>query len=178
MNKYMLNSLLLVGVPLAMTTITKAAAADGTINFTGNVTDQTYTVVAGSANQTIPMGNISAKAFKSAGDTALPTKFSIALTSCPETVTKASVKFDGTYAQGNSTLLSLNSESGVATGLGVALYEADGTTQIPMASFSNAQSVQKDINNVFTYVAKYMATSDKVTVGPANATTQFSISYN
>ncbi|CDJ78013.1 Hypothetical protein SMB2099_3399 [Serratia marcescens SMB2099] len=47
-----------------------------------------------------------------------------------------------------------------------------------MASFSNAQSVQKDINNVFTYVAKYMATSDKVTVGPANATTQFSISYN
>ena len=177
MNKYMLNSLLLVGVPLAMTTITKAAAADGTINFTGNVTDP-CTVVAGSANQTIPMGNISAKAFKSAGDTALPTKFSIALTSCPETVTKASVKFDGTYAQGNSTLLSLNSESGVATGLGVALYEADGTTQIPMASFSNAQSVQKDINNVFTYVAKYMATSDKVTVGPANATTQFSISYN
>ncbi|OCN12648.1 hypothetical protein AN664_0224650 [Serratia marcescens] len=49
MNKYMLNSLLLVGVPLAMTTITKAAAADGTINFTGNVTDQTCTVVAGSA---------------------------------------------------------------------------------------------------------------------------------
>ncbi|WP_079656683.1 fimbrial protein [Serratia marcescens] len=96
------------------------------MNFTGNVTDQTCTVVAGSANQTIPMGNISAKAFKSAGDTALPTKFSIALTSCPETVTKASVKFDGTYAQGNSTLLSLNSESGVATGLGVALYEADG----------------------------------------------------
>ncbi|MBO2006931.1 type 1 fimbrial protein [Serratia marcescens] len=28
-----------------MTTITKAAAADGTINFTGNVTDQTCTVV-------------------------------------------------------------------------------------------------------------------------------------
>lgn len=178
MNKHMQRSLLLAGIPLAMSVIATATAADGTINFTGNVTDQTCTVEAGSANQTIPMGNISAKAFKTAGDTALPTKFSIALAGCPESVTKASVKFDGAYAQGNSTLLSLNEEKGVATGLGVAIYEADGTTQIPMASFSTAQSVQKDISNVFTYVAKYMATSDTVTVGPANATTQFSISYN
>ncbi len=124
------------------------------------------------------MGNVSAKAFRSVGDTALPTKFNIALVSCPDTVKKASIKFDGIYADGNTTLLSLNKEAGAATGIGVALYEADGTTQIPMASFSNAQSVQKDIRNVFTYVAKYMSTSGTVTVGPANATTQFSISYN
>ncbi|BEN69725.1 fimbrial protein [Serratia marcescens] len=170
------RTMLLAGVYLVISST--SYAADGTINFTGTVTDQTCTVEAGSANQTIPMGNVSAKAFRSVGDTALPTKFNIALVSCPDTVKKASIKFDGIYADGNTTLLSLNKETNAATGIGVALYEADGTTQIPVASFSNAQSVQKDIRNVFTYVAKYMSTSGTVTVGPANATTQFSISYN
>ncbi|WP_240023690.1 fimbrial protein [Serratia marcescens] len=178
MNKFVLNTLLFVGAPFAMSTIAAANAADGTINFTGNVTDQTCTVETSSANQTIPMGNVSAKAFKNAGDTALPTKFNIALANCPETVKKASVKFDGIYAKDNTALLALNQEAGVATGIGIALYEADGATQIPIASFSTAQSVQKDISNVFTYVAKYMSTSDTITVGPANATTQFSITYN
>ncbi|CNE15076.1 fimbrial protein [Yersinia nurmii] len=155
-----------------------ANAADGTINFTGTVIAEACTVSPASAGQTVALGNVSAKAFPSIGATAMPTKFDITLTSCPESVTKALVKFDGPFAENNTNLLALTTGAGVATGLGIAIYEADGTTLIPMTAPSAQKAVAKGVNPVFSYIAKYMSTNDIVTTGPANAVTQFSISYN
>lgn len=154
-----------------------AQAADGTINFTGNITDQACTVDTASANQTVNLGNVSAKAFAAAGDVAAPTKFSINLTNCPQTVTQARVKFDGTTNSTNQTILALSSGQ-TATNVGVALYEADSTTQIPVASASASQTITTVGPNVLNFVAKYMATTASVGTGTANAVTNFTVNYN
>jgi major type 1 subunit fimbrin (pilin) len=54
-------------------------AADGTINFTGTITDAACTVTPGTANQTVTMGTVSSTALANVGDTAAPTRFDIVL---------------------------------------------------------------------------------------------------
>lgn len=155
-----------------------AHAADGSVNFTGNITDAACTVDTNSASQTVTLGNVSSSAFSAVGSTAAPTKFSINLTNCPETVTSASVKFDGRVNSTNNDLLSVNTDS-TATGVGVAIYESDSATQIPLLTSSVAQAIDSTAaTNTLSFVAKYMATAAKVTAGSANAVTDFTIIYN
>lgn len=153
-------------------------AADGTINFTGSVTTDACTVNTASATQTVALGSVNATSFKAAGDVASPTKFTIQLSSCPNTITKAAVRFDGTPNATDSRLLSLSSGQS-ATGLAVAIYEADGNTIIPLQTASTGITIDsgKTVNEM-SYVAKYMSTAGSVTAGGANASTNFTISYN
>ncbi|UJD79349.1 type 1 fimbrial protein [Serratia rubidaea] len=158
--------------------ISAAQAADGTINFTGNITDAACTVTPASASQTVALGTVNSGAFAAAGDTASPTKFGITLTSCPATVTTASVKFDGPTDAANSNLLALTSATGVATGVGVGIYEENATTLIPVSSTSVSKTLSTTTDTTFNFIAKYVATAAAVTAGPANAVSDFTISYN
>jgi len=173
--KKTLIALSLLAAPVAFSS---AYAADGSINFTGNITDAACTVDTDSASQTINLGTVSSKAFQAAGATAAPTKFDIKLTQCPVTVTSASVKFDGSIDSNNSDLLAL-SNSSTAQGLGVAIYESNSATQIPLLTASAAQTIDSAAaTNTLSFVAKYMATANTVTAGSANAVTDFTIVYN
>lgn len=173
--KKTLIALALISAPVLMST---ANAADGSINFTGNITDAACTVDTNSASQTVTLGNVSSAAFNAVGSTAAPTKFDIKLTNCPETVTSAAVKFDGTINATNSDLLSVSSDS-TATGVGIAIYEANSSTQVPMLTSSASQTIDSTLaTNTLSFVAKYMATAATVTAGSANAVTDFTIIYN
>ena len=55
------------------------------------------------------------------------------LNNCPAAVTSASVKFDGTADSSDTNILALNSGQ-TAKGVGVAFYEEDGITAIPLAA--------------------------------------------
>jgi P pilus assembly protein, pilin FimA len=155
-----------------------ANAADGTINFTGSITDAACTVDSNSASQNVNLGTVSSKVFGAVGATASPTNFTIKLTSCPSTVTGASVKFDGTSDTTNTQLLKLASAS-TAKGVGVAIYEKDASTLVPMHSQSSRQTIDSaQTTNTLAFVAKYMSTADAVTAGTANASTDFTIVYN
>lgn len=162
-----------ISLPLAFS----AAAADGTINFTGNITDAACTVNASSSSQTVNLGTISSKTFSDAGVAASPVLFSIVLESCPESVSTASVTFDGVINTTNSNLLALSSGS-TATGIGVGIYESDSSTLIPMTTHSAAKTLSSTDSNTLNFVAKYVATSSAVTAGSANAATDFTIVYN
>ncbi|WP_338628941.1 fimbrial protein [Enterobacter sp. JJBC] len=156
-----------------------ASAADGTINFTGSILDSACTVNTISASQTVNLGNLQRSVFKAAGDVASATRFDIVLENCPDTVTSASVKFDGTANATNSNILALNSGQ-TAQGVGVALFEEDGVTAIPLSTPSAQMTLVNtgDTNrNVMTFVAKYQATQAAVTAGTANATSDFTIVY-
>lgn len=131
-------ALSLIAAPLLM--INNALAADGTINFTGTITDSACTVDTASASQTVSLGTVSSSAFSAAGDTASPTKFTINLSNCPTTVSSASVKFDGSINTTNNNLLALSSDS-TAAGVGIGIYESDSSTQIPMSTASAAQTL-------------------------------------
>ncbi len=88
--KKQLHTLTLVAV-ICGSVISAANAADGTINFTGEIIDSACTVSTTSADQTVVLGTVSNKAFSAAGDTAAATAFQIDLTDCPATVTSATV---------------------------------------------------------------------------------------
>lgn len=154
-----------------------AQAADGTINFTGTITDQACTVDVNSATQTVSMGTISNTAFgTSAGVTAGAKTFDIVLQSCPESVTSASVRFDGTTHAENSAILALSSGQ-TASHVGIALYEKDSATLIPVGTSSASVTLDSESSNTLSYIAKYMSTSTSVGAGSANSSTAFTITY-
>lgn len=155
-----------------------ANAADGTINFTGTILDSACTVDTSTANQSVNLGKVVKSAFEAKGSVAAATRFNIILNNCPDSVTSASVKFDGAADANDSSILSLASGQ-TAKGVGVAFYEEDEVTPIPLATASkslNLNTVEKNSNKM-TFIAKYKATMDKVVAGTANAASDFTISY-
>jgi len=156
---------------------TAANAADGTINFTGNITAAACTVSPTSASQSVALGNISATGFAAAGDTASPTAFGITLTACPVTVSSASAKFDGPGDANNPSIVALSSGQ-TATGVGVAIYESDSSTLVPVGTPSAAKTVTSTGPNTLNFIAKYMSTLGVVNTGSANAVTTFTMMYN
>lgn len=156
-----------------------ASAADGTINFTGSILDSACTVNSSSNAQTVNLGNIQRTAFKASGDVAAATRFDIILENCPDTVKSASVKFDGTANAANNNILALNNGQ-TAKGVGVAFFEADGVTAIPLSTQSAQMTLdnsEETNRNVMSFVAKYQATQASVDAGTANATSDFTIVY-
>ncbi|AZC31143.1 fimbrial protein [Pseudomonas chlororaphis] len=155
-----------------------ANAADGTINFIGNITDAACTVTANTANQTVTLGTVQSSALNSVGATAAPTRFNIVLTSCPANVNNATIKFDGPANPANSSLLALTNTAGVATGVGIGLYEQDAVTQIPVGGTSASQALSTTADTTFNFIAKYVATNATVVAGSANAVSDFTVTYN
>lgn len=150
-----------------------AFAADGTINFTGKITDTACTIASDSITKAVSLGTVSSKAFSGSGSTAAATRFTINIASCPESVTSASVRFDGTPNSGNSNILAV---TGGATNVGIGIYEADSSTLIPLQSDSKAQALTTSASQL-SYIAKYYATAASVGAGDANATATFTITY-
>ncbi len=174
--KKQLHTLTLVAV-ICGSVISAANAADGTINFTGEIIDSACTVSTTSADQTVVLGTVSNKAFSAAGDTAAATAFQIDLTDCPATVTSATVKFDGTAYQGDNSALALTPDAGAATGVAVQIRNADNSV-LPLFTDSNSITLAQDTTNTLNFNAAYVATAATVTAGPANAVTTFSVVYN
>lgn len=152
---------------------TMALAADGTIKFTGEITDKSCTVSNPNGTQTVALGKVAASSLSAKGVTAGVTQFSLALTACPATT--ASVRFDGTPDSTDSRLFALDTDQ-IAKGVGVAIYEDDNKTQIPVAGSSKSVSLTEGANTL-NYYAKYMATGAAVEVGSANATATFTLVY-
>lgn len=155
--------------------VSAAQAADGTINFTGSISEQACTISSASQIQTVSLGPVSKGTLANAGDVSEAKIFSIQLDGCPDSINTVQVTFDGTPHSVNSNILALNNGS-TATNVGVALYEKDGVTQIPLRDESVAEKIIAGAATL-QFVAKYMATALGVTAGIANASTDFTITY-
>ncbi|SCC68711.1 fimbrial protein [Kosakonia oryziphila] len=166
-----------ITIALAAGVCGTALAADGTINFTGNISDTACKVDTASANQTVNLGSVSANSFAAAGATASSTRFTINLTDCPAAVTSASTRFDGPLASGNSNLLALSSGQ-TTTGVGVGIYEQDSTTLIPVGNVSAPVTLATTGTNALNYIAKYVSTDATVGAGTANTVAAFTVTYN
>lgn len=152
-----------------------ANAADGTIHFTGTISDSTCKVDDTATDANVDLGTVSSSAFAQVGDKASPTAFKITLKDCPAEVTTASVKFDGTVDPNNHDLLKLDSGS-TATGVGIELADANGTA-VPVATASMAYPLTATAANQLDFTARYVSTAAKVTAGSANSTSEFTINY-
>lgn len=160
---------------MAFSGINAVHAADGTINFTGTILDSACTVA---VTPSVAMGSITKSAFTNAGSEAGYTKFNIVLNKCPAAQKNARLVFDGMADTDNASLLKLTTGAGVATGLGVAIYEDVNNTLLPMHMPSSEYALTETVDNNLAFTAKYMATTAAVTSGTANATTDFTVIYN
>lgn len=153
-----------------------ANASDGTVKFTGNITDDTCTVDSASANQTVVLGDVGSNSFATAGATSSAQKFEIKLTDCPDG--NVGIVFGGTGDAANTDLLALDSGM-TAKGVGVRINNADGS-QVKLNDTGSATRVvvAADGSATLHYVGQYQSTVANVSAGTANATSQFTVLYN
>lgn len=157
-----------------------AHAVDGTINFTGTILDAACTVDPGSASQTVNIGTVNKTAFKAAGDTASNQAFKITIGECDPAITRAAVRFDGPTAAGDNRLLALSTGT-TATGVGVAIFESDSATLVPMGTKSVGLAAPADGESAdLNFVAKYMSTTAPAGIngGAGAAVATFTMDYN
>ncbi|WMT16050.1 fimbrial protein [Serratia fonticola] len=164
---------------LSLTIATPAAfAADGTINFVGEITDVACSVDTNSQNLTVTLGKVASNTFSGIGSKTAPTQFQLVLKDCPEAATTAVVKFDGTSVAGDNSVLALTSD--VDSAEGVAIEISDASQQV-VKLFENSQpyTLETGVSSVtnLDFVARYKAISDTIIAGIANASAQFSITY-
>ncbi|HFZ8995611.1 TPA: fimbrial protein [Citrobacter freundii] len=176
---------LAVAVAMLFTTgMGMAHAADGTINFTGTVTADTCTVaVNDQTNPTLNLGTVNTADLAAAGDTGPATNFTLNLTSCPETVTGASITFSGnTDGALNTAFTNEASASNAAKNVGVQLYDSslktvNPDTALDVTSFltDNADKTAKSAAIPFT--ARMIAVADAATAGSIVSHADYTVSY-
>lgn len=163
---------------VAVLSASSAFAADGQVNFKGEIIDSACTVVNSvSSPLDVTLGQVAKTAFTGAGSTAAATGFTLQLKDCPATVSSATVKFDGAAVSGDNSVLALTDEAGVATGVGIQLSDASNTV-LPLFTASSAYPLSSTETNDLNFVARYIATSATVTAGPANSVASFTVNYN
>lgn len=154
-----------------------AHAYDGEVHFTGNITADACTINDGSGDAVeVALGTVSKSSFTANGDKSDPTKFTIALSECPATLTKAAIKFDGTADAKNGALLALDADS-TGKGVGIEIGQEDGTP-LPLYTASKAVAIASGAAN-FNFIGRYVASDyASLTAGTANGTSDFTVSYN
>lgn len=171
----MKKQLAILAIASAMTT--SVFAADGTINFTGEIIDAACDVTPTTASQIVNLGKVSDKSLGTVGNTAAATSFKIDLASCPAAVSTASVKFDGVPYNGDTSAIALTPAPGAATGVGIEIRDADGSV-LPLYTASQSVTLSQAATNSLQFSAAYVAKDATVTAGPADATATFSVVYN
>ncbi|MEL4012842.1 fimbrial protein [Dryocola clanedunensis] len=173
----MKKNLIAVAVAFVAFSAANAFAADGTVNFTGEITDEACVVDIGTNNtMTVDLGKVARSAFDGAGSKASATKFVLKVKDCPATVTSASVKFDGIGYDGDDSVLKLTQDADVAEGVAIELADKS-QEKLPLFTASAPYDLAEG-DNELPFYARYIAMSDTVTAGPANAVTQFTLNYN
>lgn len=102
--------------------------------------------------------------------------FSIGLKDCAY-ASKAAVTMDGTPDRTDASLFAL--DSGGATGVALKIQTSEGVQQYPSQTDSTPveHTIWFDGTNKLNYIASYVPVSTSATAGTANATVNFSVTY-
>lgn len=182
----------LLAASLCMTLFSlDAAAADGTINFTGNVTTSACTTIVGAGTTGGAMSNPATVALPNVTDTTLNaavgtyaghTPFSISLTGCEATAALQNVRAIFTTpspASGDNFVMG-NTAAGGAQNVAVAILSSGGS-QIDLNGGPNTdtgQALPASSGPVtLNYQAAYKSLTTGVTAGAVAGTAEYIISY-
>jgi len=151
-----------------------AQAADIIFNITGAIKNSACSVSFGN-NQKVALGTFSTSYFNGGGVKTPLQPFTIRLDNCPDNFNDVQVTFEGDIAEGNTQLLAL--QPGGAENVGIAIYDSDKSSLIPLNAPSSGKSVSTVQETTLTFYAAYESTG-VVTEGAANADVNFTVSYN
>lgn len=158
---------------MAMTLVTagSAYAADGTIEFSGKITETACTVV--TPKVVVNFGTIASTAFNNVGDVAGSQRFQISVKDCPASV--ATVRFDAEPDSINTDLYALGAGS-TAGGVAIGLFDQAGAAILPGSNTSN-YNLTAAVSQDLPFVAKLASTAAAVTSGDILASADFTIVY-
>lgn len=149
----------------------------GNMQFQGVIIAETCRIEAGDKQMTVNMGQISSNRFHAAGEDSAPVPFVIHLRECSTVVSeRVGVAFHGVADGKNPDVLSVGEGPGIATNIGVALFDDEGNLvpiNRPPANWKRLYSGSTSLH----FIAKYRATGRRVTGGIANAQAWFSLTY-
>ena len=136
----------------------------------------TCNVSPGSQNKVVTLPTVGTTAFSGQGATTGQTPFSLQLTNCSNNLS-VNITLNSTNAQTGATGVIAPSGAGYATGIGVQILAANGTTPVAFGSMINT-GVTSGSNYAINLFARYYQTGTTVTTGPVQGIATFTLSYN
>jgi major type 1 subunit fimbrin (pilin) len=160
-----------------------AQASNNTINFQGEVTDQTcsVTINGNAANPTVLLPTVPASQLAAAGDTAGPTTFQIGVSGCTPMNTATSIK---TVFVGNQVTAAGNlGNTGSATNVALQLFDpATPASPFNLANVSGYAAPGLTLNAgdtsaSYNYAVRYISEAGGATPGSVLGSVQYAVSY-
>lgn len=149
----------------------------GSVHFSGGVVNAACAVDTNSEAQTVEMGQIRTNEFTGTGSWSDPQPFSIVLKDCDTTISqRVGISFDGTTDAKEPDILAVSGGAGVASGIGIGIFDNQGNQIIPNAQ-AQAITTIEDSTTTLNFIAKYRSTSNNVLPGKADAETWFTLTY-
>ncbi|MBC6504434.1 type 1 fimbrial protein [Citrobacter freundii] len=154
---------------------TAANAADGTITFTGDITDTTCDVAltGGTTDLVVNLGAFVKSKVVNASDVLSEHDVTFNLTNCPTAYTKVGVKMEGT-ADAVMTDAFGNQTADGATGMAVKLL--DGANVISPDTVTALKDITSGAAQL-QYKAQFIATQAAVTAGKFNSVVNYTMNY-
>ncbi|PMQ15227.1 fimbrial protein [Janthinobacterium sp. AD80] len=175
----------ILAVLLVAAATQSAFAADGTINFKGELSDSTCIVAvngaAGPAPATVQLPKISAAQLKTASEVAGKTGFNITLSACTGTTTKAAAFFEPGAGVDPVTHNLKNNDAAGAKFVQLQLLDGTNGAAIKAGDFAQVTDTSKVTKNttgetVLPYAVQYISTG-LATAGKVDSTVTYSITY-
>lgn len=162
-----------------------AFASDGTINFTGKITDQTCKISSPNGKDlTVTLPTVAASSLSTVGEVAGRVQFAINLSGCKEG--QVATYFEpGATVDLNSGRLNNQAADNAAKDVQIQLL-GDNLNFLPVLPYDGQQAqansqwvpVSKDGNANLNYYAEYYATGAKVTAGAVSTSVKYTLIYN
>lgn len=149
----------------------------GGLRFQGVVIAEACSVAAEDRLMTVKMGLVASHRFHAVGEESNPIAFAIHLEDCSTAVSQhVGVSFQGVADGKDPNVLSVGEGAGIATGIGIALFDDQGGL-IPLNQAPVRWARLQDGPTTLHFVAKYRSTARQVTGGSANAQAWFALTY-
>ncbi|MBJ9571959.1 fimbrial protein [Citrobacter braakii] len=144
-----------------------------TVTFNGSIKENTCVLNSGSVGQIVELGDVESSVLASSGLASQPVNFTISLDQCDSA--NASITFSGTTE--TDEVLRVTGTSLVATGVGIQILENGTPLKVDGSASSAIKAVGAGNADEFTFTARYIALSNSISAGQANATAQFTVKY-
>jgi len=169
-------------------------AYDGTVNFTGTITDTTCTVTTGAANQAVTLPAVSVNTVKGTTTTTpvALTPFNIAMSNCSGSARASTTAFfePGSTIDSSTGMLTNSAASGGATNVEIGIFNTDRSL-VALNSASGSQNVKQvtltgsgPASGAFTnysgtarFLAGYVANGGAPTAGSISTSVNYTIVY-
>ncbi|WP_051916863.1 MULTISPECIES: fimbrial protein [unclassified Serratia (in: enterobacteria)] len=175
--------------PLAIIAATLLApplwAADGTMKFSGKLTENTCVLDAGSKNQMVALGRKSS--YSSGSVVSSADELTIKINNCPASSNQVRIRFEGidtgknTFGNGTLFAFSNTGQLGAAGNVGFTINYLTNPPYFTPQELANGESISYDLqagaNDFSFYVGTSTIGAGPITAGNVVGNVQFSVDY-